>query len=152
MNHGSVYPNPFTPKSGQEPRIFMGREYEIDQFRKIIEKMDSNYADHFLVLGDWGVGKTTLLKEFRNVAQSAGILTSFISIEGYQKGDKVQDGIKDLVTQIPRGLPTSTSKLKAYVKQIEEMGIQILGSGVKFTRSIDYSSPILFSGLVDNST
>lgn len=138
-----VQPNPFTPKSGLEPRVFCGREYEIDCFKNLLEKVETSYSDHFLVLGDWGVGKTTLLKEFRSVAQSRGILTSFTSIEGYQKEDKVQDGIKDLITQIPRGLPTGISKLKSYAKQIESLGIQFFGAGVSFSRKIDCSSQIL---------
>jgi len=143
-------PNPFTPKSGLEPKVFCGREYEIDYFEKLLKKVGTNYSDHFLILGDWGVGKTTLLKEFRNVAQSKGILTSFVSVESYQKEDRVQEGIRDLITQIPRGLPTGTSKLKSYCKQIEGLGIQFLGAGVNFTRKIDCSSQVLLLETLSN--
>jgi Cdc6-like AAA superfamily ATPase len=55
--------NPFTPKSGWEPGVFIGREKEIEFFRKKLVEAKKGRCDHFLVLGEWGIGKTSLLKE-----------------------------------------------------------------------------------------
>jgi len=150
MKSKIIQPNPFTPKSGLEPRVFMGREYEISCFRELLKKTERNYFDHFIILGEWGVGKTTLLKEFRNVAQSEGILTSFIRIEGYPTEAKVEDGIKNLVRRIPRGLPTNLSKLKSYTRQIEGLGIHFFGAGLSMSRSVDICSSILLEDSLVN--
>lgn len=62
-----IAPNPFTPKSGWEPKVFIGRDKEIELFRKKIEEAKLGKCDHFLILGEWGIGKTTLLKGFKNI-------------------------------------------------------------------------------------
>ena len=68
--------NPFTPKSGWEPKVFVGREKEIEFFKRKLERARSGRCDHFLVLGDWGVGKTSLLKRLKEIAQEERILTT----------------------------------------------------------------------------
>jgi ATPase subunit of ABC transporter with duplicated ATPase domains len=62
--------NPFTPRSGQEPKVFIGREKELATFTKHLENMKVKRYDHFVVVGGWGTGKTTLLKEFRKIAHA----------------------------------------------------------------------------------
>ena len=50
-----ISPNPFTPKSGWEPKVFAGREAEIEFFKKKLAEAKEGICDHFLVLGDWGI-------------------------------------------------------------------------------------------------
>lgn len=133
--------NPFTPKSGWEPKAFVGREYELSFFRKRLELAKQGRRDHFLILGDWGIGKTTLLKEFKKIAQSEGILTSLITISSYKEGNELMDGVKELVEQIPRKLPVDTSRLRSFLKQIDSLGIQVLGSGFNFSRDLSGLQP-----------
>ena len=57
--------NPFTPKSGMEPKYFAGRGNAIKTFQKILAQSKSKRYEHFCVLGEWGVGKTVLLKEYK---------------------------------------------------------------------------------------
>ena len=62
-------PNPFTPKSGWEPNIFAGRIDQFEFFEKKLEEARNGRCDHFLIIGEWGIGKTSLLKEFKRIAQ-----------------------------------------------------------------------------------
>lgn len=141
--------NPFTPKSGWEPRVFVGRDEEIEFFKKKLKEAREGRCDHFLILGNWGVGKTSLLKEFKRIAQSGNILTSFITISEYTEKNTVMDGVKELVEEIPQRFPTDVSKLKGFVKQLDELGVQVLGSGFTLSRVVEdmQPQPFLFNTL-----
>ena len=144
-----ISPNPFTPKSGWEPRVFIGRENEIEFFRKKLEEARSGRCDHFLILGDWGVGKTSLLKEFKKIAQHKGILASFITISEYTEKNTFNDGVRELIEEIPQTFPTDVSKLKKFMNQLNELGVQFLGAGFTFSRTIEEMQPqsLLFNSL-----
>jgi ABC-type cobalamin/Fe3+-siderophores transport system ATPase subunit len=50
--------------TGVEPAVFGGRTKELEFFEhKLNRTLNTKFAEHFLVLGDWGIGKSTLLKE-----------------------------------------------------------------------------------------
>jgi hypothetical protein len=116
--------------------VFVGRENEISFFRKKLNEAKQGKCDHFLVLGNWGIGKTTLLREYKRIAQEERILASLITISDYNQTNTLRDGIKQLIEDIPRGLPVSIHKLKKFTKQMNSWGIQILGTGFNFSREI----------------
>ena len=134
-------PNPFTPKSGWEPHVFVGREKEIEFFKKKLAEAIRGRCDHFLILGDWGIGKTALLKEFKKIAQENKYLTSLISIGQYKEGSPFIDGVKELIEQISLKLPINIAKLKAFTKKMNMLGIQILGSGFQFSKRVESMNP-----------
>ncbi|OGC22637.1 hypothetical protein A3J90_07430 [candidate division WOR-1 bacterium RIFOXYC2_FULL_37_10] len=131
--------NPFTPKSGMEPRIFVGREEEIKFFKKQLEKAKQNYYDHFLVRGDWGIGKTSLLKEYKKIAQSQKIHSSFVTIREFQEGDKFIQATQHLITQIPRHLPVKHEKLKNLLELTSGLGLTLplIGGGIQFAEKAE---------------
>ena len=73
-----IMPNPFTPKSGLEPRVFTGRSKEIHHFLHKLQEMDYKPADHYVIQGDWGTGKTVLIKELKRKAQAKGFRAGYI--------------------------------------------------------------------------
>ena len=67
--------NPFTRMTGEEPTVFGGRTQELEFFEERINRvLHTRFCEHFLVLGDWGIGKSTLLKEYKKICQSRGHL------------------------------------------------------------------------------
>jgi hypothetical protein len=65
--------NPFSPGSGLRPPALVGREAELDALTVAVERASNNLATRGIVLsGLRGVGKTVLLNEMRNHAESAG--------------------------------------------------------------------------------
>jgi len=145
-----IKPNPFTPKAGMEPREFVGREKEIETFQKRLEEARRGRCDHFLILGNWGMGKTTLLKEFKKIAQEQKILASLVSIDQYTTSNTRLDGIKQLMSDIPRKLPIELSRLKRYMTYIAGLGIQVMGTGFSFSRKIErmQPQPLFFDSLI----
>lgn len=132
--------NPFTPKSGMEPKIFLGREVAIRTFEKSIQKAKKGYYDHFSVLGGWGIGKTTLLKEYRKIAQSTGVLSSFFPFREFTSNGLIHPVIQ-VITQIPRNLPTKKARFNKYKDYLSGMGISfpVIGGGLQFPDKYKYT-------------
>lgn len=57
--------NPFTPNSPVHKSMFIGRSYEIDTIDKALLQTKHSNPTHLMILGEKGIGKTSLL----NVAQ-----------------------------------------------------------------------------------
>lgn len=60
-----VKPNPFTPKSGLEPKVFINRDKEISFFIKRIGESKHQSINHYIINGIWGSGKTSLLRKIK---------------------------------------------------------------------------------------
>jgi hypothetical protein len=63
--------NPFSPKHPVNPRYFVDRESILEEFERILSiSAASEIAkpDNIAILGRWGVGKTSLLTKFEEIA------------------------------------------------------------------------------------
>ena len=60
-----------------EQRLFVGREHELSAFRVEAERQPPRSLI-FFVSGQGGVGKTTLLKRYRETAESLGFITAIV--------------------------------------------------------------------------
>lgn len=128
-----IAPNPFTPKSGMEPKSFVGRDREINLFlKKLIEAKHKRF-DHFCILGEWGIGKTALLKEFKKLAQTRKIPATYVAIREFQDSDKFLNATEHLITQIPRSLPLKFETLKNFRRFLSGTGITLpfIGGGIE---------------------
>ena len=100
-----IKPNPFTPQSGWEPRVFGGREENLSLFKSSLDEAISVRSNHLVVLGEWGIGKTSLLKQFRRVAQESGYPACMCSISRFTKRDKPLDAIYLIAEEMLMGFP-----------------------------------------------
>lgn len=89
--------------------------------------------DHFIVIGGWGIGKTTLLKEFKKITQSQSVLTSTLNVPEFTEKNLLSPVI-NLITQLPRNLPVKREKLKSFYDSMQGIGITIpvVGGGIDF--------------------
>jgi hypothetical protein len=63
--------NPFVPQHPAQPQFFAGRKSEIDDFRRAAfnsAKLNPHIPVNYAILGTWGMGKTSLLYEFQQIA------------------------------------------------------------------------------------
>ena len=122
--------NPFTPMTGLEPTIFGGRINELRFFEERLDRaINSNFCEHFLVLGDWGIGKSTLFKEYKKICQSRGHLAAIVPLEAMQPGSKLIEAALSIIEGIFRDLPYPIDRFKKVSKYLNAVGISILGSG-----------------------
>lgn len=64
------FQNPFKPGAGHAPPYLAGREYEINEFRKLLKQ--STILENLVLTGLRGVGKTVLLDAFKPIAIQDG--------------------------------------------------------------------------------
>ena len=144
--------NPFTPRSGQEPKAFLGRGKELGVFSKHLEKAEKGRCDHFVVVGGWGTGKTTLLKEFRKIAQSRTVLSSYVAVHEFSSADLLPPVVQ-LLTHIPRNLPIRFDRLRKFTRYLQGVGITlpVIGGGFEISEKKQFDGDpqvLLLEGLL----
>lgn len=128
--------NPFTPMSGLAPTTFGGRKKELEFFeQKLYRALHSNYCEHFLVLGEWGIGKSTLLKEYKKICHSRGYIASVISLEALQSGSTTMEAARAVIEGILRDLPYSVNKFEKVVGFFDSLGVTVFGTGLQLKRN-----------------
>jgi hypothetical protein len=127
--------NPFTPMTGVEPTVFGGRTSELEFFEQRLHRaLNTKFCEHFLVLGDWGIGKSTLLREYKKVCQSRGHIASVIPLEAFQSGTPLIEAARSIVEGVLRDLPYPVDKFKKVTNFFDSLGISILGTGLQLKR------------------
>ena len=64
--------NPFRPGSGILPPLLCGRELETARLDARLARTRQGHPQHTALLGEWAIGKTTLLMHWRRLRQQAG--------------------------------------------------------------------------------
>lgn len=128
--------NPFTLMTGIEPTIFGGRDKELKFFE---EKLDTaiykGNCEHFLILGKWGVGKSTLLREYKKICQSRGYIASVVTLEPLQAGTSLQKAAQSMISGVLNNLPYQVDKFKRVLDFFQEINISFLGVKGGFKKS-----------------
>lgn len=83
--------NPFSPHHPSPPELFANREDILSLFRREMvnsSKLRPPAPTNFLILGDWGIGKTSLLYKFQSISLSelkdvCNILSVRLSLDPY---------------------------------------------------------------------
>ncbi len=112
-----ISPNPFTPQSGWEPKIFSGRSRELEAFKSNLDDAISVRPSHLVVLGEWGAGKTSLLKQFRRVSQENGFPAAFCGISKFTEKNKALDAVHLIAEEMIMGFP----KIEGFQKNILDL-------------------------------
>jgi len=98
-----IFSNPFTPQSGWEPKIFGGRNQELENFKLNLGDAVNARPSHLVVLGEWGAGKTSLLKQFRRMSQEQGFPAAFCAISRFTEKNKAIDAIHLIAEEMVMG-------------------------------------------------
>ena len=149
-----IKPNPFTPKSGQEPKVFLDRNEEISFFDKRLSELKDKAANHYILNGSWGVGKTSLLKYFKLSAQEKGFHSAYFSIQEFPEHVEDEKITIHLLQLISRALPLELKKGSRLFKYLEGFGVQVLGTGFNVSFRLDRnimldSQSLLLDGLIN---
>ncbi len=127
--------NPFSAMTGVEPTIFGGRNKELEFFDERLKRvLNTKFRDHFLVLGSWGIGKSTLLKEYKKICQSHGHIAASVPLEPLKSGNTLLDAARSIIEGILRDIPYSIDQFKKLTTFFDSVGINILGTGISIKR------------------
>lgn len=133
--------NPFTPMTGIEPTFFGGRTDELKFFDdKLARAKNTRFCEHFLILGNWGIGKSTLLKEYKKFCQNKGILAAIVPLEPLQTGASLFSAASSIIGGILRDLPYPVDRLKTVTNFFNSIGISVLGTSLQLKQNINQKS------------
>ena len=125
--------NPFTPQSGWEPKIFGGRNQELGVFESSLNDAANEKLSHLVVLGEWGVGKTSLLKQFRRISQEKGFPAAFCGISKFTEKNKALDAIHLIAEEMLMGFP-KTEKVQKDLLELFSKRKSLSNPQVQFTK------------------
>lgn len=72
--------NPYSAEHPVPPSKFAGRKEQISEFKQyMIDTLNGN-SKNIAILGEWGIGKTSLLRKFRQIGEEEGFVTTIIEL------------------------------------------------------------------------
>lgn len=75
--------NPFTPGAGVPPRVWVGRDQELEQAAVLFGRLETGHSERSIILtGLRGIGKTVLLGRMRRLAETQNWLTASFEARG----------------------------------------------------------------------
>jgi Cdc6-like AAA superfamily ATPase len=121
--------NPFTTTVGNMPPRFAGRQNEKNSFSMSLESLAQGNPRNLAFVGDYGTGKTVLLKEFSNMAKDVFCIT----FPCYQFENYAQF-FNFLIDTINRKLHESKGDniLNIFKNNIKSFSIPVFGGGIEF--------------------
>ena len=123
--------NPFTTAVSEMPPRFAGRKTEKDLFSRNLKYLKEGNPRNLAFVGDYGTGKTVLLKEFSDMAK--GVLC--ITFPCYQFENRAQF-FNFLLGTIDRGITVSKSKkiLDIFKSNVKSLTVTtpVGGGGIEF--------------------
>ena len=129
--------NPFTPMAGTAPRVFGGRTKELQFFeQRLYRALETDCCEHFVLLGNWGIGKSTLLKEYKKICRSRGHVACVVPLEPTQPGTKLSEVARSIVEGVLRDCPFPLERFKRLTEYFQSFGLNILGTGLQFSRDV----------------
>ncbi|BBD59222.1 tetratricopeptide repeat protein [Nostoc sp. HK-01] len=101
---------------------FVGREEQVNLFRKNLELPLEDSRRHFLfnIWGQGGVGKTTLLRQFRQIVEGAKIIPAYVD-EGEKSVPEVMGRLAEDLEQQGHRLGQFTERYKVYRQKRQEL-------------------------------
>ncbi|MDD5614104.1 MAG: P-loop NTPase fold protein [Candidatus Omnitrophica bacterium] len=95
-----IVTNPFTPQSGLEPKILGARDGLVEEVLSLLVKRGRGEQFHLLMLGEWGMGKTSLLKYYKKLSQNKGYKSVYTALTKGDKDESYKDMIFSLLEEI----------------------------------------------------
>lgn len=72
--------NPYSAEHPAPPSKFAGRYKQIKEFTRYLDETIAGNSKNIAVLGEWGIGKTSLLRKFKEIASTKGVLAPIIEL------------------------------------------------------------------------
>lgn len=137
--------NPFTPSAGREPTFLAGRRAELEFFdERLRSALRSGRREHFVLLGEPGIGKSALLKEYKKLAQDRHHLAVCVPMSPLDPGARILDAVRSMVEGILLDLPFPVNRLRRVAELVDSLGVNVMGSGVEIRTRHEETHPQTF--------
>jgi len=120
--------NPYIPQTGSIPPYFSGRNNELKLFETRIQTAkEGGNIGHLAIIGEWGIGKTSLLKELKTIAAENKCESKLVVCPEIKDSNEFSEFIIGKVIS-----PTERIKIKS---------VNIMGSGGEIDREVPHKHP-----------
>lgn len=127
--------NPFSPSSPFPPGIFIGRMTEINRIETCLIQTKSGSPSHFMITGERGIGKTSLLNYIKYVAEGSieldGESLKYLVIDVDIDKNTTELGLVKKIQMSANSVLRGNEQTKAILKEIWEFISRIEAAGVK---------------------
>jgi len=127
--------NPFSPSSPFPPGIFVGRMEEINRIETCLVQTKAGSPSHFMITGERGIGKTSLLNYIKYVAEGSieldGETLKFLVIDVDIDKNTTELGLVKKIQMSAESVLRGNEQIKAKLKEIWEFISRIEAAGVK---------------------
>ncbi|MDM8566946.1 AAA family ATPase [Candidatus Halobeggiatoa sp. HSG11] len=125
--------NPFDPKNPADKTNFAGRENELEEIKKSFELTFNGKANHLLLKGERGIGKTSILKHIQDEYENQQALIVFSRLGHFESmTELVKDIIANFYDTVEKKASENTlQKVTAFLSKTIK-GVEIGGIGVSF--------------------
>ncbi len=156
--------NPFSTQFPSKPENFADRKEKIEKFKRSLKNsLESGLPENIAILGDWGIGKTSMLNKFKDIVLSSeeskfNIFCTKICLSPSNCKDEetfskqvIEDIVKNSETlkkSTMRGIRENLSKIKSV--QISAIGGITFRDGVKSKRLLSFLTEFWEKNLAPN--
>ncbi len=123
--------NPFTPGSGLFPPFFADREREVQEFTQRLQSTLAGSPRHMAVLGEWAIGKTSLLLRFCELAKEHGCLACLPIANPEETPAFIGSLIKTISLQVRAVYGESLWKRLSKVIGLQGLSLSALGASIE---------------------
>lgn len=121
--------NPFTARSGMDPKVFIGREDEVAFFKQRLNNAFHGKFQHYVVTGTWGIGKTVLLRQMKLVARTEGAWALLFCTRAFAPQESLTDFARHVLDMSAADLPIQPEKKEPLARRVKGAGASVLGFG-----------------------
>ena len=114
--------NPFTARSGMDPKVFIGRDDEVAFFKQRLNNAFHGRFQHYVITGTWGIGKTVLLRQMKLVARIEGTWALLFCTRAFAAQENITDFARHVLDMAAADLPIQPQKKKQRAKLVEGAG------------------------------
>jgi len=129
--------NPFTTSCGQRPPHFAGRLEEKNRYGVSLDDMINKKPRNLAFVGEYGIGKTTLLFEFSKETQLRNCMSIFLPCRRFASEISFYNFLIQSV-----GQAIHKSKWKTFHQRLSSVGFSVFGSGVTLQLKESPADPI----------
>ncbi len=125
--------NPFNPGKPVDPRFFGGRHKELNLFKEYLGYTESANPHHLAIMGERGIGKSSLLRKCEDIAREDGCITVRRELDATVRSiqELMLFMVKTLKSDGSSNLPAkirAANKVKSFFSS-HKVGVSVLGMG-----------------------
>lgn len=127
-------PNPYSAEHPAPPEKFAGRKNQITEFKRFLKDTINGNSKNIAVLGEWGIGKTSMLRMFKYLAEEEGCIGTIIELgEATDSFVTLFEIITQSLAKDARYKKKITTKTKEFLESLT-LSVKYVPVGISYTK------------------